>query len=71
MAKLICSATVSSVDERDLICEWLQQVTGCTHTVIGNTLSVTYTAKDSDDKEVYWSLVDMFEQYPEHTIIRS
>lgn len=70
MAKLICSATIPSIDERNLICEWLRDLRGCTHTVIGNTISLTY--KDNDEeKEVLWSLIDMFEQYPEHSIARS
>lgn len=68
MAKLICSAMISDENERDLICEWLRKTDGCTHTVIGQTVTATYPQLNRDNSDVYWGIVHMFEQYEEHSI---
>lgn len=71
MAKLVCSATISNSNERDLICEWLRGTEGCSYSVIGHTVMATYPGVNKDNSDVYWGIVHMFEQYQEHSITHS
>lgn len=69
MAKVVASAHIPNEDERSLICEWLQQTDGCTYNVIGTTVVASYAKDDTpNNSDIYWGLVHMFEQYPDHSI---
>lgn len=68
--KVTCSAHIPDSNERDLLCEWLRDIEGCTHNVIGTTIIATYS-NESVSNDVYWCLVRLFEQYEEHNIHHS